>query len=269
MTVLAEPLVPALAAAGATLALLVGLWMPSWRRRREVGERIDRLLHERGFTRDLGGGRRRTTRRPLVRERSARAAVVLRTLASLSPWERIRQGRFREQLPDSLTMLASSVRAGHTLLQAFEQLGREAPAPSAAAFVTLVREIGLGAPQDEALERLARRYPSEEIDLVVTAVSVQDQVGGSLARVLDSISHTLRERARIAADVSALTAQQRYSAYILAVLPIAVGAVLTLVGPDYMAPLYEPGPLRIALAVAGALILAAFLIMRRIAAIDV
>ncbi len=264
-----EPLVPALLGAAATIAALVALWAPGWRRRHAIARRIGRLMDERGFARDLGGGRRRASRLAPSPPPGRVGGAVTRLVGSLSPWERSRQGRFRDQLADSLSMLASSVRAGHTLLQAFEQLAHEAPPPTGAAFGTVVREIGLGAAQDEALDRLARRYPSEEIGLVVAAVNVQDQVGGSLAKVLDSIAQTLRERARIEGDIRALTAQQRYSAYVLAVLPVAVGTVLTLVGPDYMAPLYEPGPLRVALVTAVGLILVAFLIMRRIAAIDV
>ncbi|MBU6424111.1 MAG: type II secretion system F family protein [Chloroflexota bacterium] len=264
-----EPLVPAVLGAAAMATAVVALWTPGWRRRHVLGQLVSRLVDERGLARDLGGGRRRSSRLAPVPTRTGPIDRIARTLASLSPWERRRRSRFREQLADSLSLLASSVRAGHTLVQAFEQLAREAPAPTGAAFAAVVREIGLGAAHDDALHRLARRFPSEEVDLFVTAVNVQDQVGGSLAKVLDSIAYTLRERARIEGDIRALTAQQRYSAYVLALLPVAVAAMLTLVGPDYMAPLYEPGALRIVLVLAGLLILVGFLIMRRIAAIDV
>lgn len=187
-------------------------------------------------------------------------------------WMRLRNARiqntFRLQLADSVSLLAASVRAGHSLLQALEQVSKEAPEPSASAFAQVVREIGLGAAQEEALERLAARYPSEDLALLVMATNVQHQVGGSLARVLDDIGVTLRERVRIEGDIAALTAQQRYSAYVLALLPIFVAAALFLISRDYI-ELLLVGGLRYAALVAAAMVVLGFLLMRKIATIDV
>jgi tight adherence protein B len=155
-----------------------------------------------------------------------------------------RQKAFRSQLGDSASQLAASVRAGHSLLQALEQVAREAPELSASAFTQVVREIGVGAAQDEALERLVKRFPSEDVELIVTATNVQHQVGGSLAKVLDDIAGTLRERVRIEGDISALTAQQRYSAYVLALLPVFVTVALFLISRLHRAAV--PGALRFA-----------------------
>lgn len=179
-----------------------------------------------------------------------------------------RQKRFRAQLPDTVAMLAASVRAGHSLQQALERVAEDAPQPTSSALIQAVREIGLGAAQDEALARVAARFPSQELDLITAAMNVQAQVGGSLAKVLDEIVIMLRERVRIEGDIRALTAQQRYSAYVLALLPVAVAGALFVIGRDYVELLFE-GALRFVALAAALMVLAGFLIMRRIATIDV
>jgi tight adherence protein B len=198
------------------------------------------------------------------------AAPVAATLPLL--YVRFRHGRrqraFNDQLADSVSLLASTVRAGHSLLQGFEQVARESIEPTRSAMEQVVREMGLGASQDEALERLAARFPSQDLDLIITAINVQHQVGGSLSQVLDEMTDTLRERERIEGDISALTAQQRISAYILALLPVFVAIALFFVSRDYLTLLFE-GRLRFAAAAAALMVLTGFLIMRRIAKINV
>ena len=187
-------------------------------------------------------------------------------------WMRVRHGRrqraFRAQLADNVALLAASVRAGHSLMQALEQVAKEAPEPSSSAFSQVVREIGVGAAQEEALERLVSRYPTEDLELIVTATNVQHQVGGSLAKVFDDIAVTLRERTRIEGDIDALTAQQRYSAYVLALLPVFVAVALFFISHDYVELLFD-GMLRYASALAALMVVIGFLAMRRIATIDV
>jgi len=179
-----------------------------------------------------------------------------------------RQTQFAEQLPDTVSLLASTVRAGHSLLQGLEEVARESVEPTRSAFETVVREIGLGASQEEAIGRLGQRFPSDDVSLIVASINVHQQIGGSLAHVLDDISVTLRERVRIEGDIKALTAQQRYSAYVLALLPVAVTGALFLISRDYIQLLFE-GTLRYAAALAAVLIVAGFLTMRRMASIDV
>ena len=178
-------------------------------------------------------------------------------------------GMFQRQLPETIGYLTSSVRSGQSLLQALELVANEAPEPTKSAFQLVVWEIGLGASQEDALERLAMRYPSDDLQLIVTSVNVQHQIGGSLARVLDSISETIRERMRIEGDIRALTAPQRASAYILSGLPIVITVGLAIVGGDYISALFQPGPLRIALLIAIGLVTLGFLVMRSMAKIDV
>ncbi|HAF10799.1 MAG TPA: hypothetical protein DCK98_12065 [Chloroflexi bacterium] len=179
-----------------------------------------------------------------------------------------RQRRFIEQLPDTVSLLASTVRVGHSLLQGLEQVAKESLEPTRAAFETVVREIGLGASQDEAIERLGQRFESDNMSMIVASINVHQQIGGSLAHILDDISATLRERVRIEGDIRALTAQQRYSAYVLALLPVAVAGALFLISPDYIQLLFQ-GTLRYAAAAAGVLIVMGFFTMRKMASIDV
>lgn len=202
-------------------------------------------------------------------------SAVLGGFASLTPlvwlsWQRRRvERRFAHQLLDTLAILGSSVRAGHSLLQALEHVAGEAPEPTRSAIALVVREIGLGASQEDALERLADRLPSDDLELIVSAVNVHHQIGGSLAKVIDAIAETIRERGRIEGDIRSLTAQQRYSAYVLTLLPIAAAAGLYLISPDYLAPLFAEGPLRIALIGSIAMIATGFLVLKRLASIDV
>jgi tight adherence protein B len=199
---------------------------------------------------------------------AAGTAGALLPLAWMARQDSGRQARFHAQLPDTLAMLASSVRAGHSLAQAIEQVATDSHEPTRGALAQVVREIGIGSAQDEALARLARRFPSEDLDLIVSAMDVQHQVGGSLSKVLDEIVGTLRERVRIEGDIKALTAQQRYSAYVLALLPVFVAIGLFAVSGDY-AQLLLQGVLRYAVAAAALMVVVGFLIMRKIATVDV
>jgi tight adherence protein B len=201
-------------------------------------------------------------------------AVVAAAIGGMLPllYIRFRHGRrqaaFKDQLADGVSLLASTVRAGHSLLQGFEQVAHESIEPTRSAMQQVVREMGLGASQDEALDRMAERFPSEDLDLIVTAINVQHQVGGSLSEILDDMAVTLRERARIEGDIRALTAQQRYSAYVLALLPVFVAIALFFISRDYIGLLLE-GKLRFAALGAALMIIVGFLTMRRMASIDV
>jgi len=203
---------------------------------------------------------------PGVPAAAAGAALPLKWLG----WRQGRKiSRFTRQLPDAIGLLSSSVRSGHSLPQALEHVAHDAPEPTRSAFLLVGREIGLGAAQEDALARLEARFPSDDLQLVVASINVQHQIGGSLVKVLDSISETIRERIRIEGDIRALTAPQRMSAYVLSGLPVFVTVGLSLVGGGYMQPLFEPGPLRYALFGAIALVTLGFVVMRALTKIDV
>jgi tight adherence protein B len=188
--------------------------------------------------------------------------------AWLSLRRRRRSSAFLRQLPDTVGLLASAVRAGHSLMQGLEQVAKEAAEPTRSSLEQVVREIGLGAPLDEALERLAKRFPSEDLDLIITSIGVQQQVGGSLALILDDMADTLRDRERINGEIAALTAPQRYSAYVLALLPVCVTGAIYVISRDYMSALFE-GPMRFVAGAAALMVGLGFMIMRKMASINV
>lgn len=185
-------------------------------------------------------------------------------------WERRRRRqRFVKQLPDTVQLLASLVRGGSTFLQALEHVGRESEEPTRSIFAVVVREIGLGASPQIALDRLAERYPSEDLTLLVAAVNVHQQIGGSLSTILERIAETLRERVRLHGEVRTLTASQRASAAVLAALPIIVGIARAMVDPESFALFFSVDYLRLAIVVAALMATLGAFIMGRIASIDV
>jgi tight adherence protein B len=148
---------------------------------------------------------------------------------------------FNDQLGDTITMMANALRGGYSFLQTLDMVGREAPNPVAAEFRRVVQEVGLGRSTEEALGNLLRRMPSDDLDLLVTAVNIQMEVGGNLAQILDTIGHTIRERVRIKGEINTLTAQGRISAWVITGLPIALAIIVTMINPTYMAPIFTFG----------------------------
>jgi tight adherence protein B len=149
---------------------------------------------------------------------------------------------FNEQLPGTITLLANSLRAGSSFLQGIELVTREARPPISEEFERVVREMQLGMALQPALNNLARRVASEDLELMVTAIQIQSQVGGNLATVLDAIAHTIRERMRIHGEIQTLTAMQRYSGYVITLLPIGLAGILFVISPDYIAVMFERPP---------------------------
>jgi tight adherence protein B len=145
---------------------------------------------------------------------------------------------FNNQLGDTITLMANSLRSGYSLLQSMELVSREAPAPMNDEFGRVIREVSLGIPTREALANMLRRVPSDDLDLLITAIGIQMEVGGNLAQVLDNIGHTIRERVRIKGEIRVLTAQQKYAGYIISGLPVALAFVLTLIAPSFMFKLF-------------------------------
>jgi tight adherence protein B len=159
---------------------------------------------------------------------------------------RFRQARrlrqFGTQLPDTITLLANSLRAGSSFLQGIELVTRESQPPISEEFERVVREMSLGVALQPALNNLARRVASEDVELMVTAINIQSQVGGNLATVLDSIAFTIRERIRIIGEINTLTAMQRYSGYVITLLPVGLGGILFLISPTYIGRMLNPTP---------------------------
>jgi tight adherence protein B len=192
---------------------------------------------------------------------------------------RRRSGRlnaFNKQLPDTITLIANALRAGSSFLQAIEMVVREAQPPITTEFSRVVREVNLGLAFDAALENMVRRVRSDDLELMTTAITIQHQVGGNLAEILDSIAFTIRERVRIKGEIKTLTSQQRMSGYVVAALPIGLIAFLMVIAPGFMQPMFQKPPEIaglpagvIILAVAGFSMFIGFMAIRRIVDIEV
>jgi tight adherence protein B len=174
-----------------------------------------------------------------------------------------------EQLPDVLSILASSLRAGHSFLQALDQVAGEIKEPSAGEFHRVVSEIRLGRSIDDAMNEMADRVGSEDMRWAVMAVNIQRQVGGNLAEVLDIVANTVRERAYVHRQVRVLSAEGRLSIAILTALPFGIFFYLALVNPEYVAPLFTTMIGRILLLIGGTLMGLGVFSMTRIVRIDV
>lgn len=146
---------------------------------------------------------------------------------------------FTNQLGDSLVLIANSLRTGYSFLQSIEMVSREMPKPMSEEFARVLKEMNLGIGTEDALNNLAERVNSDDLDLVVTAVIIQRQVGGNLAEVLDSISNTIRDRIKIKGQIKTLTAQGRISGVIVSLLPLVTGLMIYLVNPEYMKLLFS------------------------------
>jgi tight adherence protein B len=187
-----------------------------------------------------------------------------------------RLNTFNKQLPDTITLTANALRAGSSFLQAIEMVVREGQPPVTTEFSRVVREVNLGIAFEAALENMVRRVRSDDLELMTTAITIQHQVGGNLAEILDSIAFTIRERVRIKGEIKTLTSQQRMSGYVVAALPIGLIAVLMVLAPSFMQPMFEKPPEvaglpagLIVLALAGLMMFTGFIFIRRIVDIEV
>ena len=154
--------------------------------------------------------------------------------------EKNRLKKFDNQLSDMLNLMVNGLRAGFSTLQAMEAVSRELPPPINEEFHRVVQEMQLGIMMEDALDHLLRRINSEDLDLVITAINVQREVGGNLAEILDSISFTIRERVRIKGEIQALTAQGRATAWVISAMPIALTALLFLINRSYIMQFFNP-----------------------------
>ena len=146
---------------------------------------------------------------------------------------------FDNQLPDLLITMAASLKAGHSFRQGIQSVVDEGAMPASKEFKRVLTETRLGRPMDEALGEMTNRVGSKNLSFVITAVTIQRQIGGSLAGLFDMVAETVRQRQQFARKIRGLTAMGRASAWVLIGLPIVLGGVLTLVNPKYMSPLYS------------------------------
>lgn len=183
-----------------------------------------------------------------------------------------RLSNFNNQLADMLNLMVNGLRAGYSTMQAMEAVSREMPPPISTEFRRVVQEMQIGLSAEVALDNLLRRIPSDDLDLVIAAMNVQREVGGNLAEILDTISHTIRERVRIKGEIRVLTSQVMYSGRFLALMPLMITGALWLLNRPYMMLFFDPETrlVGIPMLIVGALmIMAGYYVMTKIANIDV
>jgi len=145
---------------------------------------------------------------------------------------------FNNQLGDTINLMVNGIRAGYSILQAMEAVSQEMGPPISDEFGRVVQEVQLGIALEEAMAHMLRRVPSDDLDMMITAINVQREVGGNLAEVLNSISFTIRERVRIKGEIRALTGQSRASGYLIAMVPVVLAVVVYVINPDFMGKLF-------------------------------
>lgn len=202
-------------------------------------------------------------------------SLVLAALFGAAPFiflstrgqERSRQ--IGQTLPDALNSIANALRSGFSLLQSLEATGKQTPGALGQEFDRMLSEARVGVPIDEALENMSRRAHSPDLDLVVTAIQIQRQIGGNLAEVLDRIQGTIRDRVRLQGEVRALTAQGRLSSFIVGLMPVGLLGIMLVLSPAFVNPLFTTPTGRIFLILATVLEIVGFVILRRIVRIEV
>jgi tight adherence protein B len=176
---------------------------------------------------------------------------------------------FAEQLPDNLQVLASALRAGHSLVGALSVVVDDSAEPSKSEFKRLIADEQLGVPLEDAFEVVAMRMENKDLGQVGLVAALQHETGGNTAEVLDRVADTVRERFELRRLVRTLTAQGRMSRWILTSLPIFLLLVITVLNPDYIDPLYSRSSGRIVLVLAAAMVTCGSLVIRKIIDIKV
>lgn len=197
------------------------------------------------------------------------AAVLAALGAYLLGGRERRRRRVEAQALDAMGLLASGLRAGYSVPQAVALVAKHSPEPTAAEFGVAAQEISVGVQLAEAIARLSKRTANADYELVAIIVRVQNEVGGNLAQILDSVGDTLRERFELRRQVEALTAQQRLSSIVLTVLPFALLTILFVMDRSFVDPLFKEPLGRLMLALAGVMVFLGWTVMRSVGRVEV
>jgi tight adherence protein B len=192
---------------------------------------------------------------------------VPRIVVNIMKGRRLR--KFDNQLGDTINLLVNSLRSGYSMPQAMETVANDMPPPISEEFRRVGIEISLGVRLEDALSNMLRRVDSADLDLLVTAINVQHEVGGNLAEILDIISHTIRERVRIQGEIKTLTAQGEITGYVISGLPFALSAILFLMNREYMLRMVTTPCGWIMTGTAITIIILGFFAMRKVVQIEV
>lgn len=180
-----------------------------------------------------------------------------------------RRRDFVEQIPDALGAIGNSLRSGFSFLQAVEVAAQELPDPAAGELLQVVRETQVDIPVEDALANLYERMPLPEVQLVVTAVIIQRQVGGNLAGLLEQVGDTVRMRLHVERELRALTAQGRLSGWIVGLLPVGLGGIISLFNGGYLSPLFSDVLGQVLLAAVAVMQVIGMVVIRRLVRLEV
>ena len=184
--------------------------------------------------------------------------------------QRGRLKKFNNQLGDTIAMLANSLRSGYSMLQSMDLVSREMAPPISDEFQRVTREVGLGLTPEEALANLVRRINSMDLELMVTAINVQREVGGNLSEILDIIANTIRERVKLQGEIKTLTAQQTMAGYVITGLPIVLFFFLYTIDSKYMSTFWTWIPCGLIMGLGSIVMMGiGYFVMRKIVAIEV
>lgn len=177
---------------------------------------------------------------------------------------------FTQQLPEALGLISNSLRAGHSLNASFQLVATELPYPVSQVFKILVDDISLGRDSRDALDNMEQNMPgSLDLKFFITAVTIQREIGGNLAEILDSLNFTIRERFKLLGQLRVQTAQARMSGGILAVAPVFIGVIIYVLNPSYLQPLFTTLNGKLALAASITMALIGFITIQKITDIRV
>lgn len=180
-----------------------------------------------------------------------------------------RKEAFERQLADCLSLVSNSLRAGFSFLQTMEIISREMQPPMSTEFANVMRNTSLGRTMEDALQEMDQRVGNEDFSLVITAVLIQQQVGGNLATILDTIRETISERIRLRREVGTLTAQGKFSGLVLTCIPVALGLFFAVTSPEYLKPLLTTSIGKMAIGAAVVMEIIGYLIISRIVDIKI
>ncbi|MBA3495643.1 MAG: type II secretion system F family protein, partial [Gemmatimonadales bacterium] len=170
---------------------------------------------------------------------------------------------------EAIDLLGRAIRAGHPLSSGFQMVADETQEPISTEFRRTFEEQRFGLPFDDAITAMADRITLVDVRILTTAILIQRTVGGNLAEVLDNLASVIRARFTIRRQLRTFTAQGRISGYVLAVLPIAVGAIIYMLNPEYIGLLFASGIGRFMLVTAGVMQIIGYLWIRKIVNIEI
>jgi tight adherence protein B len=180
-----------------------------------------------------------------------------------------RVDKLNAQLPEALTIISNSLKAGFGLLQALSAAGDQLEHPISTELQRTIHEMNVGSSAEVALLALSERGGSYDLDIVVTAILVQRTVGGNLGEILDTVAHTMRERIRIRGEIQTLTAQQKLTGIVIGLLPLVVAGLFQLMSPGYMDPLFTTTMGKVMVGAAVVMEVIGVLVIQRILQIEV